>query len=347
MNELVVRAVTFFTRRVADEKDLRRELEKGVGTVDIVARELRGMGYEVFTKRISLANFQPGWLEVVLDYVDPDILISIGYDANRLDFDFILEAVSNGIYVPLTSPREMSYEEALRYSELIHRASSLDLTAPTRISIGFHGVEFKTPYFPDSSSDGEESLGLAFIYPHMLKGGVEQGVKRVFGEIEAVASFVSKIAELRVLVDYSLSPWMEKSVVSLLEHMGFGLQGPGSLYGIRYLNLLIEKYARKDLATGFNQVMLPYAEDNELKKMGEMGLVRARDFVKYSSACVAGVDMVVVPWDPGELAKLILDTYVVSEIKKRPIALRAIPAPGKPGDKVALGKFGEASIIPY
>jgi uncharacterized protein (UPF0210 family) len=54
---------------------------------------------------------------------------------------------------------------------------------------------------------------------------------------------------------------MEESVIDLLQRMGYSAAQPGFNYGILLLNGEIWRIADK-YATGFNEVMLPYAEDN-------------------------------------------------------------------------------------
>jgi uncharacterized protein (UPF0210 family) len=65
-----------------------------------------------------------------------------------------------------------------------------------------------------------------------------------------------------------------------------------------------------------------------------------------TGACVAGLDMVAVPADTQGVAGLILDVASYSRAKGRTQGVRVIPVEGaEPGDKVDLGRFGEAPVI--
>jgi len=82
---------------------------------------------------------------------------------------------------------------------------------------------------------------------------------------------------------------MNESVVELLSLMGFELDSPGFNYGVRMLNDRISRMAEKlGYAGGFNEVMLPYAEDSLLIDAGRKGFLCARNLLLYSSTCVAG-----------------------------------------------------------
>jgi uncharacterized protein (UPF0210 family) len=56
--------------------------------------------------------------------------------------------------------------------------------------------------------------------------------------------------------------------------------------------------------------------------------------------------MAVVPADLNGIAGLILDVASYSRAKRRTLGVRLIPVEGaEPGDKVDLGRFGEAPVI--
>ena len=349
--ELIIRSITFFTKRISDTIGLENEYNKATSVLDRVARELVYHGYNVFTKRISFPGLSRELINRLLEHVGKDILVSIGY--SRISRKEIVEFAYNGLYIPVLHDTEPNMNDAREYSKIFHEAASRDPVAATRIAIGFHGRDFITPYFPDSSSSGENSIGLAFIYPKLLVNKVKANIdihsafKEVYAEMYKVFEITKNISGLPVYIDYSLSPWMDNSVAELYEISGFPILEPGSLYYTWILNNVINASSQNNIRVGFNKVMLPYAEDSLLIKMGEEKKLRARDFILYASTCVAGVDMIVVPEDTEKLAQLIASTMALARVKNEPVSLRSIPVPGKPGDIVDLKRFGKIPIINY
>ncbi|MEM0004252.1 MAG: DUF711 family protein [Desulfurococcaceae archaeon] len=351
MKNLVVRAITYFTGIVKNKDYLSTEFHNACRVLDYLESELKKRNIDVFTKRVSFTGLSAELAFELLDFTREDVLVSIGY--GRLNPEEIIQLAENGLYVPLIYDNEPSVDNARLFSEIIHRASERDPTASTRISIGFHRADFQTPYFPDSSSSGIKSIGLSFIYPRCLIDYVKSGYSlndafiKVFDEIHGVANLVSQLSELPVYVDYSLSPWIDNSVVELYDLMNLSILEPGALYFTWILNNYINRYSNKELRTGFNEVMLPYAEDKLLLDYGARGLIRARDFLFYASTCVAGVDMIVVPEDINSLTLLIASGMALSAVKSKPMSFRAIPVQSKPGELIKLGKFGVVPVIPY
>lgn len=349
----IVRSLTYFVGKAEDVGALRDKIEGALALLQGLERRLADSGLEVFTKRIALDKYRDGAADVLLEASRSGVLVSVGYvpgkAVERVD---VVELAGGGLYVPILHMGDIA-ERSRAYAKVITKAAEGDPVAATRISVGFHGEDFRTPYFPDSSSAGSEGIGLSFLYPHLILERVRKGAElreafeQVFNEINNIAGLVAELSGMEVKVDYSLSPWMEKSVAQLLAEMGAHPLAPGASYGIHVLNKLIEELSPPGPRTGFNEVMLPYAEDGLLLKLGEEGLLRARDFLIYASSCVAGVDMVVVPMDLEKLAGLISDVAALAEVKRRPLGFRAIPVSASPGDKVRLGKFGEPAVIPY
>lgn len=347
-----VRALVYFAKHVESAGELKQEIEHGVILLSNVEEEIRSLGYAIFTKRISFSGLPADLSSRVVDYLDRSIIASIGY-SRSLTPQLAVELASLGLYVPILHPSEPDFELAKVYSEVFHKASSIDPLVATRIAVGLHDTKFQTPYFPDSSSTGSREIGLSFLYAGCVLEDVKSGLSidgsfyRVFRDFEKLALRIESLTGLRVKVDYSLSPWMEDSVARLYEHHGFSIASTGSAYFTWFLNKLVQEHMNKALATGFNEVMLPYAEDSLLMEYGLKGLLRARDFLNLATTCVAGIDMVVVPENRPRLAGLIADAMSIAKTKSRPIAARIIPVPAQPGDLVNLGRFGKAPVIPY
>lgn len=349
---LVIRALTYFAARVNDINDLKKEMDYQSSVLSEVERSLLNKGYTIFTKRVSFTGLPRGLQYHLLDYVNKELLISTGY-SERLQPTEIVELAKEGIYIPILHMREPDANYASLYADIFHRASSVDPIVSTRIAIGFHDDRFQSPYFPDSSSQGHRSIGLAFLYPktiieYVKKGrGLREAFAEVFKLINSVVRLVNENSGLPVYVDYSLSPWMDNSVVEIYDILKYSIIESGALYFTWFLNKIIYDLSDVKLRIGFNEVMLPYAEDTKLRDYGARGLIKARDFLSLASVCVAGIDMIVVPENRDEMRKFILSSMVLSQIKTRPMSLRVIPVQSNPGDVIDLKKFGKITVIPY
>jgi len=349
----IIRAIAFFL-----EDSVSREyyIDK-LPQLYMLRDRIIGEGYQVFSIRLVLANQSQENMEKIMGYIDQkDILVSAGYvNVEELDFEYVKWLVSNGYYVTIMGVWENPERYSRTVSRLIHLISSEDPVYATRVSIGFHGKPLITPYFPDTSSDGVFRIGYSFLLPNsLLEYYREEG--SLDGYIDVFKNHVYNLIDLtrsvvrtdNVVFDYSISPWMDNSVVNLLNEMGFKLGSPGFNYGVSLLNSFINKIVKEvGHSTGFNEVMLPYAEDSILIEAGSKKLIRARDILLYSSTCIAGPDMIVVPQDVDKLTNYILDTLSIWFIKKKPMALRAIPVDAEPGDEVFLGRFGSVYVLEY
>lgn len=347
---LIVRSVTLFTNRVFSRKDVENEIVFAEDIYKVINELARENNLNIFSWRISFPGVEPRLTQYIPDYLFRERLVSIGY-LNRISINEIVSLVESGFYIPILSSAERSIDKYIFYSKIIHTLSKLNPIYATKVSIGFHDSSFQTPYFPDSSSRGVREIGLSFIYPQCLSTSSLDTLRSSFQEIFAlINSFANQVEEatgVKVVVDYSLSPWMNNSVAEVLEKIGFKLVEPGALHGISVLNELILSNMDRGRAVGFNEVMLPYAEDDLLKQYGGEGLLHATDFLLYASVCVAGIDMIVVPEDEYKLAKLIADAEALARVKNRALSLRAIPVPNNIGERIPLGKFGRVPVIPH
>lgn len=347
-----VRAIVYFTKNMNSTDELKQEIEHGISLLNTVEEHMRSLGYSVFTKRLSFPGLSLSLSTRVVDYLDKGFIASIGY-LTALDPSSVVEIASLGLYVPVLYPGDPDIERARVYSEVFHRAAKIDPLVATRIAVGLHDSRFQTPYFPDSSSQGLREIGLSFLYANSIiqdvRAGqsIESAMRRVFNEIERVALHIHARTGLRVRVDYSLSPWMEDSVAEIYRYFGFSVTEPGATFFTWRLNRLIRQLANPHLATGFNEVMLPYAEDSLLVDYGARGLLRARDFLTMAMTCVAGVDMVVVPESQDRLAGIIADAMSIAWVKSSPMSIRVIPVSAQVGDTINLGRFGRIPVISY
>ncbi len=210
-----------------------------------------------------------------------------------------------------------------------------------------------TPYFPVASTV-KEGLTFALRYVDLLdrvvrSGSVEE-LEEFFKERYRECTRVAGELGVKCLgVDVSPSPWMDESVVSVIEYLiDSTIPGPGSAWAINWLNNLVLKTAISSgvEVTGFNEVMLSVAEDNTLKNRVLEGRVKLRDLALLSAYCVAGIDMVAVSTSTiseHELTRLLHDLYAASMVKKNVLGVRLIPTTREPGEKITSKKFG---VIP-
>lgn len=350
MAHVRVRSVAVFANPQNVKEDVREELARSIDLLERISEALRKRGLEPWTARISFPANSILLFKHIAEKADAKrFLISLGFtnfDSSMINI--YLDAVERGFYISFNGLRIIEKNLVKDVSTFIHEASSHDPLCATRIAIGFHERPLQTPYFPDSTSLNE-GIGLSFLYPSFIADNLGKGLRKAFDEFKKIVADVTAYLEKRglsIYIDYSLSPWMEDSVIELIEKIGYRPNSPGFNYGVLLLNREIKRILDKRGA-GFNEVMLPYAEDNGLKKLGEDGLIKARDLLLYTATCVAGPDMIVTPADREKLAHFVKDVCAVYMIKRKPLATRIIPASGKPGDKIDLKIFGKASVIPY
>ena len=206
-----------------------------------------------------------------------------------------------------------------------------------------------TPYFPAGSLTDvdEECVSVAYLYTDVIE---EKGLEGL-SILTRYAQKVEKAIKISFVDfcghDLSLSPWNDMSVARALTKL-FGYQPFEYGFGLT-VDLFNEKLmeACKVLTcTGFNEVMLAVAEDNELKKLVGEGLLRLEHLVRLAYASVAGIDMVLLPETRANLIpRLYLETIAASRVKKRPLGFRIIVSRAKPREWVEFGMFGRTPVI--
>ncbi len=352
-----IRAVTVFTPFPEEwsRDSITSLFEEAVARIGEIKDILRENGYDVWTYRITLPKPPIETYRALISILpDPpeDTLVSIGgLEITSVSPKLVAELVEKGYYVPLHGITRSPVEGARATSRIIHEATSRDHVLATRIAVAIHNEPLRTPYFPDSSSYALGwTYGLAYLYNDLMEKYVK-GELRFEDFLDMLEKPLSILRSrgFTAFTDLSLSPWMSDSTARLIMNVSkTGLFEPGFLSAVRFLNKIISELAAHIAwVTGFNEVMLPYAEDKVLVDAGCRGRIKAQDFLLASIACVAGPDMLVVPADREALANYVLDTYTVWLTKKKPMALRAVPVNGSPGSKVRLGKFGSPCIMPY
>lgn len=228
-----------------------------------------------------------------------------------------------------------------------HRDVELDFF--TRFAISF-GMWIETPYFPATANISNVlgfsiSLRYVDIASQALLYGRTQLLRDFLEDVGKRLEESARCSGIAFLgIDYSLSPWIEEgeSIASLIESLSNSRMGsPGTLSTIHALNTflrgLIKKIGVRHI--GFNEVMLPVAEDPVLNSRVREGLVMVRDLIAYSFACVAGLDMVALPRD-ADVRRIALDMLTVYRVKNRVVAMRVIPTDLDASSEVKLKNFG-------
>ncbi|MCD6428105.1 MAG: DUF711 family protein [Desulfurococcales archaeon] len=227
----------------------------------------------------------------------------------------------------------------------------------TRLAVIFPS-RVLTPYFPASTSySGLWGISIALRYVDLIKKVVTgvQGyselieyIKKVF---ELCKGLEAEVGARCFGLDLSLSPWMDESIGEVVELLSqVDIPEPGSGWAVFKLNQLINQLAldAKVDIVGFNEVMLPIAEDNLLKKRVLEGKLRISDIAHLVMFCVSGVDMAAVYVGDEErrekLRKLLYDVYALSLVKRRSIGVRLIPTTVKPGGVISIEKFGDIPV---
>ena len=282
----------------------------------------------------------------VVDYVafplaslDSDRLVALisSYENAFFSLEYREEYLDEIVEVLRRIPRECGWEAGARFGVSLGRI-------PT------------TPYFPVTRSGGE-GLSMSLLYVDYLKSRVANGASVSDAMREAalraykLAYEASDSADSRLALiglDLSLSPWMEESVGALVEQiLGAPLMTPGTYSTIGLLNDLLTTLAKSLRAVGFNEVMMPLAEDNRLKELAAVGQLKFRDLLSLTPLCVAGLDMVPIPSTTEEkvLKGVISDLRRFHLLKGRSIGMRLVLVDSEPGVEILLGRFGRTPVL--
>ncbi|MCX8195911.1 MAG: DUF711 family protein [Acidilobaceae archaeon] len=312
-------------------------------------------GVKVWSLRVTL----PQAFERADELEAPEgVLVSLGNipsSHQRLE-ELVASAARQGFYVGILLD-ELSWRAALRVSELIHKLAEESPDLATRVGVNALGEPLYTPYYPLSYSPGAKSVTAALLYPNYLKEryqkeGIE-GMRAAAAEAAGTAAKALEIAAATLRaeaggLDLSVSPWMEESSLGLAEAVaGARLPRPGFAMGVRVINEVLEGVAAGLKAVGFNELQLPVAEDSRLKARASEGELTARDLLRLSGVCLAGLDMAAVPANVNEVAGLLLDAAAYARAKRKALGVRVIPVEEvEPGDRVLLSRFGEVPVIP-
>jgi len=245
-------------------------------------------------------------------------------------------------------------DDDLCLSKVVERVlrKSVDIDAFTRFAITI-GTWIETPYFPATANVSMSTgISAALRYVDLVEQAVIYGdPSRLFDFITNTMRSLEEVASYSGIpfkgIDLSLSPWMDESVGGLVEKLiNAKIGSTGTFNAVYSLNKMIKVLSRKASVKtlGYDEVMLPVAEDNVLNERVREGFLRLRDLVALSTYCVVGLDMVAVPQQI-DLLRLSIDLLTVHRVKGRSIAMRVIPVNAEPGSEVRLTRFGTTYVV--
>jgi len=222
--------------------------------------------------------------------------------------------------------------------------------AQARISLTLRGP-LATPYFPSAASLFDEySIMASLLYVKYLSNAIEEGsdlesaVLSACRYVEKVLSEVSESVGVKNAgIDISISPWIDESLLSLFKAY-HNVDFPHA-YTIRCINECLDRASRRINSVGFNEMMMPLAEDEWLKELVKKGILRLRDFIALSVLSVAGVDMIPLPLlDINGLSSIIYEILAFSLVKDKPFGVRLIATRLRSNDEINISPFGNIPI---
>lgn len=330
---------------------------------------------KVLSKRLVFPSFEKLWKHIenfnmskvtdienyVEKYVDFFNIPIIGW---RTRIDYLNElpsifAETRNFYTSLRIDKPPlfpnHYRQIVNLLKKISEVGGWD--AATRFAFSF-GPQPLTPYFPVAKSSGI-GFSISLLYINDLienlsdsydYKALEERIEEIENEITTLSIRLARKFKLSFLgVDLSLSPWLEESIVPLIEYFKENLTmgTVGSLNVIYEINKVLRKLAKRPQVIGFNEIMLPLAEDEGLKRRVRENDLSFKDFIAFCFVCTAGLDMIPIPeWtDIQVLLNLFYDLRAAYKIKKRTVGVRLIPVGAEPGEEIELREFGNTPVL--
>ncbi len=318
----MIRALTF---NVKDTSDFEGALSVAMSIKDRVESE----GIEVWDVRLTLSS---GVDNKILDRLCGESIIFSAYQSRmyRVEVGELKNALKCGnSYASIIVTRRKDIQKAVNILRKVAHDLGVEATARLAFSIG---APIETPYYP-LSVPLRSGVTVALRYVDLLASSpMSKWVDTVAEFLRKVEGVVRDAAEERGVsylgIDASLSPWMEESVVPIIERvLKLPFPSAGSAWAIRHINEVIAAAVRKAgvRSVGFNELMLPVGEDRKLLELADKGKICLRDLTYLAAYCVAGIDMIAVPDDPTLLASVMLDALAAHKVKGRVVGVRVLP----------------------
>ncbi len=335
---------------------LSKEIDDNITLLYEVRDHIREVtGLDVWSLRLSFPWFPSDAdaerLVNILDkYIDDIYIAGFILSSRSKAIEKLNHALSNGIFSSIILE---DLTDIPGIVDFVIKISGEDPLNATRLGIELTGAPLVTPYFPLSRHEGvsKRFFTMALLYTdevYRSKDMVEFKTKliEVINKVKPILKDNIDGVPVRG-IDYSLSPWMEHSSAKVVEDLGScNLGEPGCHYSIYIINKILAEVASSFSGIGFNEVMLPLAEDDVMKKRVVEGGLSIKDLLSYSSVCLVGPDMIPLRTDREDLIKLYTDTYAIAMRKGRPTGIRIIPlSRDYTEDFIDLGMFGRTPVL--
>lgn len=327
--------------------------------VECVREASRRFGIEIWTTRLAvtpqpvskvaeICNFLDGEVDEKIDYINVPLKMP-----HNIDPKIIYEVLSNHrrVFTCLAG----GINELNSFGELLKvtlENSNYEIFVKFSFSSGSYIV---TPYFPSATAiKGKIGISAALLYIDDLIRAINRSrdvggiIHKYHRKAMGILDYISMEMNIENFgVDLSLSPWMNESIANLIEKIiNNEFNSPKTHYAIFKINKLLDEISSKVKTVGFNEVMLPYAEDSRLMKLGANGKLTAYDLLSYASICVAGFDVPVLPkMNDKTLKSLLLDIYSILASKNKSSGMRLILTNDHWGEIVDLGFLGKAPVM--
>lgn len=351
-----IRALTVLIDLNALKEDLDSFTSKLVENVDEASRKL---GVEIWTIRLAVTPQPINRLNEVCKFLDENVCEKVNYiniplkASHDNDPNIVFKVLSS--YKRIFTCLNGGLNELDLFRKLLRitlDSSNYEIFVKFSFSPKSHVT---TPYFPSATAiKGEIGISAALLYVDDLiktvesNGNLKGRINECYQNTIKILNYISKEMKIENFgVDLSLSPWLNESVAKLIEKItGIEFNNPKTHYGIFKINNLLKEISNKTKTIGFNEVMLPYAEDSRLMELGAKGKLTAYDLLSYSPICVAGFDVAVLPkMNDKTLKSLLLDTYSILTSKNRPSGIRIILTHNQWGEIADLGFLGKAPVM--
>ncbi len=318
----MIRALTFNVKNTGD-------VEGALSTAMSVKDRVESEGIKVWDVRLTLSSSVDN---KILDRLCSENIIFSAYRSRmyRVEVEELKNALRcSNSYASIIVTRRKDIRKAVNILREV--AHDLGVEAITRLAFSI-GAPIETPYYP-LSVPLRSGVTVALRYADLLASSpmskwvdvVAEFLRKVEG---AVRNAAKKHGVSYLGIDASLSPWMEESVVPVIERvLKLPFPSAGSAWAIRHINEMIAATVKKAgvRSVGFNELMLPVGEDRKLLELAEKGRIRLRDLTYLAAYCVAGIDMVAIPDDPTLLASVMLDALAAHKVKGRVVGVRVLP----------------------
>jgi hypothetical protein len=207
-----------------------------------------------------------------------------------------------------------------------------------------YGQFVQTPYFP-ATATLTPGTSISLLYPSLYTTQTPQQLQKT---LTALAQTAKQTLDNFLGIDISLSPWQDQSVATIIEkHSGQTLAAPGTITAIKQINNQLAQLAKHLPTIGYNETMLPLAEDNRLKELARLQQLKLSHLTAYTTYCVPGLDMAPIPDTTQDniIHNILTDLHHTQTTKNKPLGLRLILAPADEGQDIDLGPFGPTPVL--